>query len=159
MNNNNNNVNWCTKSRTIFGSLRESGTKALFKLELKAACAKFSQDEAAADPEGQTKTPTATCNVQQAANKLTHKHTLTSFAFANSFSSFSWFLFCAFISYAAARSLLLQHNSPSAVPPVPFVPYSCPSSAWLSSWLQHAPLCRTLSDSFKCSKRFGRRCS
>lgn len=74
---NNNNVNWCTKSRTIFGSLRETGTKALFKLELKAACAKFSQDEAAADPEGQaiTATATATCNVQQAANKHTHIHT------------------------------------------------------------------------------------
>lgn len=98
----------------------------------------------------------ATCNRQQTN---THKRTHMSFAFANSFSSFSWFLFCAFISYAAARSLLLQHSSPSAVPPVPFVPYSCPSSAWLSSWLQHAPLCRTLSDSFKCSKRFGRRCS
>lgn len=154
---NNNNVNWCTKSRTIFGSLRDSGTKALFKLELKAACAKLSQDEAAAGPEEQTKTSTATCNVQQAANK--HTHTLMSLAFANSFSSFSWFLFCAFISYAAPRSLLLQHSSPSAEPPVPSVPYPYPWSAWLSSWLQHAPLCRTLSDSFKCSKRFGRRCS
>lgn len=121
---NNNNVNWCTKSRTIFGSLRDSGTKALFKLELKAACAKLSQDEAAAGPEEQTKTPTATCNVQQAANK--HTHTLMSLAFANSFSSFpgssfvrSFLMLHLVLCSCSTAPLLLSPLSPLFPTPTP----------------------------------------